>query len=199
MMRNQQDNQWKSKKQKTHFILKGYYTMDMNNLTLVTSQLESSNIKYALGGSGMLLSLGLSDTINDWDIMTDAPKEQILKALQQFRIKETTGAEYPFGTEYKLAIHENVPQVEILGRFAIYNDQQLCNIPTVPATIWQGVQVSAPEVWYVAYALMERTAKADLLLEYLKSQPANKEVINQLMKEPLPEFIAQQLDSISRK
>lgn len=172
--------------------------MDIKNLTLVTSQLESSNIKYALGGSGMLLSLGLSDTINDWDIMTDAPKEQILKALQHFTIKETTGAEYPFGTEYKLAIHENDPQVEILGKFAIYNDQQLCKIPTIPATIWQGVQISAPEVWYVTYALMERTAKADLLLEYLKGKPANKEVINKLMKEPLPEFIVQQLEGITR-
>lgn len=173
--------------------------MDMNHLLLVTAQLESSNIKYALGGSGMLLSLGLTDTVNDWDIMTDTPKEHILKALQHFTIKETTGAEYPFGTEYKLAIHGDDPQVEILGKFAIYNDQQLCNIPTIPATIWQGVQVSAPEVWYVAYALMERTAKADLLLEYLKGKPANKDVINQLMKEPLPEFIAQQLEVISRK
>lgn len=173
--------------------------MDIKNLTLVTAQLEVSHIQYALGGSGMLLSLGLTDNVNDWDIMTDAPKEQILKALQPFTIKETTGAEYPFGTEYKLAIHQNDPQVEILGRFAIYNDQQLCNIPTAPTTIWQGVQISAPEVWYVAYALMERTAKADLLLDYLKGQPANKEVIHQLMKEPLPEIIAQQLEGILRK
>jgi hypothetical protein len=131
--------------------------------------------------------------------MSDAPKEQILKALQPFTIKETTGAEYPFGTEYKLAIHENDPQVEILGNFAIFNEQHLCKMPTLPATKWQGVQVSAPEVWYVAYAMMERTTKAELLLNYLKSQPSNKEVIRRLMKEPLPQFIVQQLEFILQK
>lgn len=173
--------------------------MDMKNLMLVTSQLESSNINYALGSSGMLLSLGLTDNVNDWDIMTDAPKEQILKALQPFTIKETTGAEYPFGTEYKLAIHENDPQVEILGNFAIFSDQYLCKMPTWATATWQGVQVSAPEVWFVAYSLMERTSKADLLLDYLKSQPANREVIKLLMKQPLPQFIAQQLEVIMQK
>lgn len=175
--------------------------MDMNNLILVTEQFDKFNINYSLGGSGLLLSLGLTDTVNDWDIMTDAPKENVLSALQQFQIEETRGGEYPFGTEYKLAIHEKDPQVEILGNFSVFSGDKLCKMPTIPVSTWQGVHVGAPEVWYVAYALMTRTSKAKLVLNYLKEQTVtvNKEVIGMLMKEPLPEVIVQELDFLLQK
>lgn len=170
----------------------------MNNLMQVITQLQRQKINYALGGSGMLLSLGLTESVNDWDIMTDAPKAQLLNALYGLKIEETTGPEHPFGTEYKLVVyeHEQDRQVDILGNLAIFSDNHLCKMPTIPTTSWHGVQVSAPEIWYVAYALMNRTSKAELLLDYLKHNPVNTEIIHLLKKELLSEDILRGLNSI---
>jgi hypothetical protein len=69
-------------------------------------------------------------------------------------------------------------------------------MPTVPISSWNGVQVSAPEVWFVAYALMNRTDKANLLFSFLKNNGARNEILNKLMKEPLPDELLYNLESL---
>ncbi|MFC3745790.1 hypothetical protein [Paenibacillus sp. GCM10012306] len=54
---------------------------NISNLIAVTKELEKYCIPYALGGSGLLHSLGLTNSVLDWDIMTEAPIEKVLKAL----------------------------------------------------------------------------------------------------------------------
>ncbi|MBY3624455.1 hypothetical protein HGO21_33670 [Acinetobacter sp. CUI P1] len=169
---------------------------DINNLVIVTEKLEQFGINYSLGGSGLLLSLGLFNSAHDWDIMTDAPKETVMDALRNFKVEELKSGDYPFGSEYKLLIHERNPQVEILGKFSIYSTKGLCKMPTVPISSWNGVQVSAPEVWFVAYALMNRTDKANLLFSFLKNNGAKNEILNKLMKEPLPDELLHNLESL---
>jgi hypothetical protein len=61
---------------------------DINNLVIVTEKLEQFGINYSLGGSGLLLSLGLFNSVHDWDIMTDAPKETVMDALRIFKVEE---------------------------------------------------------------------------------------------------------------
>ncbi|NQX61200.1 hypothetical protein [Paenibacillus qinlingensis] len=162
---------------------------DIKNLVAVTQTLEHAGICYSLGGSGLMLSLGLTNTVGDWDVMVDAPKEQVKSALQHEHIEEITSGDYPFGTAYKLVIHSQAPQVELIGRLSIYTDEGLCRLPSIPSTIWNGIHVGSPEVWYVAYALMNRSAKAAILLSYLKEIGANKDVLKRLMNEPLPDAI----------
>ncbi|MEK3658682.1 hypothetical protein NSQ29_03925 [Paenibacillus sp. FSL F4-0236] len=169
---------------------------DINNLVIVTEKLEQFGINYSLGGSGLLLSLGLFNFAHDWDIMTDAPKETIIDALRNFKVEELKSGDYPFGSEYKLLIHKRNPQVEILGNFSIYSTKGLCKMPTVPTSSWNGVQVSAPEVWFVAYALMNRMDKANLLFSFLKNNGARNEILNKLMKEPLPDELLHNLESL---
>jgi hypothetical protein len=162
---------------------------DIGNLVAVTQTLDQSGIRYSLGGSGLMLSLGLSDTVGDWDVMVDAPKDQVMKALQHEQVAEIMSGDYPFGTDYKLVVQSDAPQVEIIGGLSIYTDEGLCRLPSIPSAMWNGIQVGSPEVWYVAYALMNRSAKAAILLSYLKEVGANKDILIRLMNEPLPEAI----------
>ncbi|CAN7276944.1 hypothetical protein LJR153_001334 [Paenibacillus sp. LjRoot153] len=163
---------------------------DIGNLVAVTQALDQSGIRYSLGGSGLMLSFGLTNTVGDWDVMVEAAKDQVKNALQHEQIEEITSGDYPFGTDYKLVVHHShLPQVEIIGGLSIYTDAGLCRLPSIPSSTWNSIQVGSPEVWYVAYALMNRSAKAAILLSYLKEVGANKDILNRLMNEPLPDAI----------
>lgn len=162
---------------------------DIRSLVAVTQSLERAGIRYSLGGSGLMLSLGLTETVGDWDVMVEAPLEGVKHALLHEQIEEKTSGDYPFGTAYKLVIHSDAPQVEIIGGLSIYTDGGLCRLPSIPSSLWNGIQVGSPEVWYVAYALMNRSAKAAVLLSYLQEVGANQDILNRLMNEPLPDAI----------
>lgn len=170
---------------------------DLVHLAAVTDELQRRGVPYALGGSGLLHSLGLTDTVRDWDLTTEAPKEQVWEALRHLELQEGKSGDYPFGSAYKLVIHQEDPQVEILGRFSIHTGKGLCRLPTVPASVWNGVHVGSPEVWYAAYALMNRQDKADLLYSYLKEKGADRRVIQNLTREPLPDDVRERLVSLA--
>ncbi|CAG7639082.1 hypothetical protein ACFQI7_08455 [Paenibacillus allorhizosphaerae] len=169
---------------------------DIKNLAVVIEKLEQFHLEYSLGGSGLLHSLGLTGIVRDWDIMTEAPKDRVLEALQNFEVKEIISGDYPFASEYKLLIHDDDPQLEITGRFSIYTRKGLCRIPSLPVSRWNGIHVGSPEAWYVAYALMNRKEKAKLLLSYLKKVGSHQAIINILMNEPLPDEILKEIKSL---
>lgn len=169
---------------------------DLRQLLMVAERLENSGIVYTLGGSGLLYRLGLTQTVRDWDLMTDAPKEAVMAALGSLPVEEITSGDYPYASQYKLLIHHEAPQVELISRFAIYSEVGLCTLPLTADMSWQGVRVSSPEVWFVAYALMNRTEKAGLLLDYLRVYGVRHDVMRKLLAEPLPDDIVQVLQEL---
>ncbi|ODG91243.1 MULTISPECIES: hypothetical protein [Bacillaceae] len=163
--------------------------MDYKNLISVVKVLEQNNIKYALGGSGLLLSLGLTNEVNDWDITIENPKNELLNVLKSFDIKEIDSGDYPFASKYKFLVHNVNPKVEIIGYFSIKTSNGVCNLPTISVKEWKNIQIGSPEVWYVAYSLMDRIEKANKLFFYLKVHGANANIINLMLKEPLPDYL----------
>ncbi|WNR45431.1 DUF402 domain-containing protein [Paenibacillus roseipurpureus] len=172
---------------------------DRIHLASVTDKLAECGIPYTLGGSGLLLSLGLIETVNDWDVMVETPQEDVLDALQHYEVEQLACGDFPFGTAYKLLVtHPQGPQVEIIGRLSVYSDKGLCHLPSVPYSVWNGIQVGSPEVWYVAYALMNRREKAEILLAYLKEYGVHHGIIQRMMKEPLPDVIMEELRAFNQ-
>lgn len=143
-----------------------------------------------------MLSLGLTNTVGDWDVMVEDPKDRVMNALQYDKVEEIISGDYPFGTAYKLVVHSHAPQVEIIGGLSIYTNKGLCRLPSIPSTTWNGIHVGSPEVWYVAYSLMKRMEKAALLLSYLKEAGVKREIINILMNEPLPDELLVEIRSL---
>ncbi|MEE6449251.1 hypothetical protein RAH41_01615 [Gottfriedia acidiceleris] len=163
--------------------------MDYKNLISVVNVLEQNNIKYALGGSGLLLSLGLTNEVNDWDLTIEYPKNDLLNVLKSFDIKVIGSGDYPFASKYKFLIHNDNPKVEIIGYFSIITSNGVCNLPTISVKEWKDIQIGSPEVWYVAYSLMNRVEKANKLFFYLKVHGANANIIDRMLKEPLPNYL----------
>lgn len=167
--------------------------LDLTRLSALTKRLEQAGVSYSLGGSGLLLSLGLTNAVGDWDVVTDAPKDKVLAALGNYEVEELACGDHPFGTEFKLALNQLEPPVEIIGGLAIHSAKGLCRLPATAVSLWNGIQMGSPEVWYVAYALMNREAKADLLLAYLKEVGTNQQMIDVLRELPIPDGVLEVL------
>ncbi|MGD8190751.1 hypothetical protein ACQCN2_12295 [Brevibacillus ginsengisoli] len=156
-------------------------------LLAVTKHLEQANITYALGGSGLLYSLGLIERVRDWDITTEAPLEEVMSALDHLAHTASPSGDYPFASSYRISFHHAQPEIDLIGNFSILSEAGTCQLPTIPTFRWEGVAVGSPEVWYVAYYLMNRMDKAQLLHRYLKQHGFNSEVMNKLLSQPLPD------------
>lgn len=166
-------------------------------LVEVTTALDKANIEYALGGSGLLYSLGLVDLVRDWDLSTEAPLPIVMAALGHLHCQSAPSGDYPFASSYRLSIHAEEPHIDLFGSFSIHTEAGLCRLPAIPTFVWQGITVGSPEIWFVSYSLMSRTEKADKLLSYLQTNGANKEIVKMLVKEPLPASLQSTLEQFT--
>jgi hypothetical protein len=133
-----------------------------NNLITFTSVLDEFGIDYALGGSGLMYSLNLIDEVNDWDITTDCPQEEVIRALDTYQWEQAPSGDYPFASKYRIHIPEH--NIDIIGNFAIQTKEGVCELPSIVSSNWNGISVGSPEIWFVAYTLMGRQTKANYFI-----------------------------------
>lgn len=161
----------------------------------VVEQLGRSGVTVALGGSGLLCSLGLVEGARDWDLTTDAPWEQVEPALAGLSWHLAPFGDGPFASQYRIAITAGDKEIDLMGAFAIRTEAGVVALPTVVCSEWQAIPLGSPEVWAVAYRLMERHVKADLLSGWLKTTGARRDLIERLLREPLPEGVRAEVES----
>lgn len=158
--------------------------IDHQEILPVIKRIEENEITYSLGGSGLLYYLNLTGVVNDWDLMVECPKGILLKAIDGYDWIELDGGDYPFASEYR--IHITSLRIDIIGRFAFYTEGEVVHLPTSPIQNreWDGIKVSSPEIWYVAYYLMGREEKSKLILGYLETHKEiiDKHLIRDLLK-----------------
>ncbi|MGQ8874412.1 hypothetical protein [Paenibacillus sp. TSA_86.1] len=157
--------------------------MNPQEIVPLIKRLEENNIAYSLGGSAMLYVLGLVDSVNDWDVMVDCPKSKFIEAIAAYDWIEKESGDKPFASEYRLEIKSL--DVDVIGGFAFDVDGRRLELPLcpIPNVKWHGMNVSSPEVWYVAYHMMGRPEKADLIMEYLQTSNTyvNRDLIKSLL------------------
>lgn len=169
---------------------------DLAPARTVAGALARHHLTAVLGGSGLLFSLGLVSAVRDWDLMTEASLEQVTRALDGLAWQRVSAGDPPFATEYRLEVSVGDRAVDLIGRFAFTTGSGLCRMPAIPAFTWEGVEVSAPEVWLVAYALMGRTEKAGLLRRWVRERGgADPAVVERLLMEPWPPAIRAEVES----
>ncbi len=158
----------------------------------VVAALEGSGLACALGGSGLLAALGLVGHVNDWDLTTDAPLEDVERALTG-RVIERAG---PSGVHADHKAMLAAARTEVIARFALVAPAGPVRIPTVVTGRWEGVPLGSPEAWAVAYTLMARAARADLLFAHLAGCGVDEITRARLLDEPLPVALAARLRSL---
>lgn len=157
--------------------------MDPKEILPIIERLEENRIPYALGGSGLLYYLNLMNNANDWDITVDCSKDKLIKAIGGYEWEERKTGDFPFASKYRLNVASL--KIDFIGYFAIHAEEKVVKLPVRRYRKWENIHLSSPEIWYVAYDLMGRKEKADLILNYLNTnkEVANTEVIHDLIKQ----------------
>lgn len=155
----------------------------------VAAALQRAQVPFALGGSGLLWALGLVDGARDWDLTTDAPLERVAAALKELTWREAPAGDPPYASAYRLAVGD----VDLIGGFSVAVETGVCHLPTVVAGAWEGLPTGSPEVWAVAYRLIDRPAKADLLSAWLARHGARYDACQLLLAQPLPEQVRREV------
>jgi hypothetical protein len=156
------------------------------------ARLDRAGIVGALGGSGLLASLGLWDTVRDWDVTTDAAVDDVAAALAG-EPHERFGSS-GIHADHKLVLRGG--EIEIICRFALRSEAGVCRVPTRVISAWRGVSVGSPLAWAVAYALMGRDAKAKLLWGHVGRAGTTRDEREALEAQPLPEAVRRRLEAV---
>jgi len=159
----------------------------------VHARLERAGIAHALGASGLLFALGLWDHVGDWDVNVEADHDVLTPLFADL-------APVRFGSsgihaDSKLQLYD--AQVEVIVKMAIVAEGRIVRIPTLPGAPWQGVPVGSPEAWAIAYALLGRTEKSEILFRALAANGAAPAAVARMLAEPLPEALARRLSSLA--
>ncbi len=160
----------------------------------VVERLEGAGIACALGGSGLLMALGLVEQVHDWDLTTDASPAAVLAAL--------AGRDLVLhGNSGDHADHKVVTAggaIEVIARFAFRVPGGVARIPTIVSGRWRGVPLGSAEAWAAAYVLLGRPAKAELLFAHLARRGAEPSALRTLLAQPLPRALAARLRALER-
>ncbi|MDP9370228.1 MAG: hypothetical protein M3Q03_18475 [Chloroflexota bacterium] len=170
----------------------------LESLLDVTQTLAATGVEVALGGSGLLVAMGLRDNARDWDLTTDSPWDRVRPNLDGISWQEAPRGDDRYASAYRLLIPADGHDINLIGRFAIRAPGGVCRLPTIVTGAWNRVPLGSPAVWAVAYRLMGHHDRADLLLHQLSRHGAHPGVVARLLAEPLPDEVRRELAALPR-
>ncbi len=175
-------------------------------LRRVVDALMQAGVQPTLGGSGLLLAHGLVGQVRDWDLLVDADLAQVERALSDAHLPWTDAADSSgrYATTARLLLNIDSIEIDLMVGFAIWPDGASrsdlpVRIPSLPAGIWQGIPLGSLEAWLVAYRLMKRPEKPDLIASFLKSSGVNAGYLERMLAEPLPDPIRAELTCLDTR
>lgn len=117
-----------------------------------------------VGGSAVLASLGLVEDVQDWDLLTDAAPAVVQEVLEALECRyERLGPAGVFRSAGLFRVSAEDHTIDIISRFTIETPEGMVHIPARAGDQWQGLVLARPQEWELAYRLMGRTQRVDLL------------------------------------
>ena len=137
------------------------------------SALQKPGLVTALGGSGLLAALGLTDTVRDWDLTTDAEPEAVAAALTSAHLKydAVPAGDGPYATRARFCVDGDDHDVDLMVGFAVRSNGSRIALPTRVTGVRFGLPLGDPVVWALAYRLMGRDERAATLQAWLQIPP----------------------------
>lgn len=127
-------------------------TPPLGTLTRVIGGLRRYGLAPALGGSGLLVALGLSERANDWDLTVDAPDEAVVAALAEVApgYREATLRTGAFAGEPRYVVDGGDHDIDVLVNFTLRGPGGPERLPTRVTGRWRGIPLGDPaiEKWH---------------------------------------------------
>ncbi|MEU6115888.1 hypothetical protein ABZ840_15355 [Streptomyces sp. NPDC047117] len=139
----------------------------------VVRSLRARGMEPALGGSGLLVALGLTEIAHDWDLTVDSPEAAVREALDDggFRFSDGTGGDPLYATRRRFIIDGGGHSIDLLVGFALRSADEVVPLPSQVTGSWRGLPLADPVVWERAYVLLGRPKKAAALRQWLNEDP----------------------------
>jgi hypothetical protein len=138
---------------------------DLTVVREILNCFDDQGIVGAIGGSGLLAGLGLTQVVRDWDITTDDAPSSVEQALVDIGYPYRCGT-VGVGTFASAALYivdAETHEVDVIVGFAVRIEDRKVELPTRVTGTWRSLPLADPTVWAQAYRAMGETAKADLL------------------------------------
>ncbi len=100
---------------------------------------------------------------------------------------------YPFASSYLLELSVGGEEIEVIGRFSLHSEEGICLIPSIVSHRWSDLNLGTPEAWYVAYTLMNRPKKAELIKQHFANVGINEEMKAYFSNKPVGQFVRDNL------
>lgn len=142
----------------------------LDAVTRVVAALRERGLSPAVGGSGLLVALGLAEVANDWDVtVDDAEPATVTAALDGTGLPYRDGTAHNTGyaTGRRYVVDGGDHEVDLLLDFALRGPGGVERLATTVTGCWRGLPLADPAVWARAYRLLGRDAKAETLERWL--------------------------------
>jgi hypothetical protein len=141
---------------------------DLTVVREILSCLDDHGIVGAIGGSGLLAALGLTQAVRDWDITTDGTPSSVERALVEvgYPYQRGTVGTGSFASAGLYIVDAETHEVDVIVGFAVRIEGQRIELPTRVTGTWRSLPLADPTVWEQAYRAMGHTVKADLLVSW---------------------------------
>jgi hypothetical protein len=149
-------------------IIRPKHTAKRDDLLTISAIFKNAGIEFALGGSGLMYAIGLTQEVHDWDLTTDEPWSKIEPLLKGFDYQYLEADEF-YATTYRCKFKVGSSNIDLMGHFSIKTQAGIHHVPTTVTQHWQGVPLGDPEAWAHAYKLMGRSEKSKLLFDWVRS------------------------------
>jgi hypothetical protein len=131
----------------------------------VSDALHAAGIRHALGGGALRWSLGLAQSVRDWDLTTDASEGEASAALAPFALQRVI-TKPPYASAFCFRLQVEGEYIDLIGSFAITTAEGPMRIPTRVAAWAHGVPWAEADDWAHAYRALGRNEEAAGLVEY---------------------------------
>ena len=164
----------------------------LEGLRALTARLDEAGLPWAVGGSGLLASLGLVERVNDWDVQVESGPELLRELFAD--VPHSFHGHGGCHADWKLGFENE--RIELIPRFAFFVPGAIVRIPLQVSRQWRGFPIAGPEAWACAYALMglydepalraRRAERAERLFSWLAEHGAEASRLDEVLREPLP-------------
>ena len=168
----------------------------LDALRAVVGRLRAAALSPVLGGSGLLFAHGLVERVGDWDLLVDADPARVRAALGTH--DEPTRAGGRFATAAKFTLDERGAAIDVLVRFALLAGEppRAVHLPALGTGEWEGIPLGSLTVWMVAYYLLGRDARAEVVAAHLRAVGVDPDHRARMLTEPLPAALRAELESL---
>ena len=152
-------------------------------LVAVTRRLSDQGVPFALGGSGLLWAHGLTDTVRDLDLVTEADAEGPLRqAVAEWVVDVSYEGTELWASRWIARLDLDGVEVDAIGGMALRHPGGVAEVPARAATRVTVDQVTVPvadpAMWWAVYRRY-KPAKASLL-ERIVDAEARERVLAEL-------------------